>query len=84
MLRNVPADFETKPPSHYQNFIDCVRSRKPSVAGAEAGHRASSMGQLAIVAIDTKQPLNWDPKAETVIGNAEQAKHPRLGSRLVF
>jgi hypothetical protein len=37
---------------------------------------------LAIVAMDTKQPVNWDPKAEQVIGNDEQAKHPRLGARL--
>ena len=82
MLRNVPADFDNKPPSHYQDFIDCVRSRKLAVAHAEAGHRASSFGQLAIVAMDTKQPVKWDPKAEKVLDNAEQAKHPRLGARL--
>jgi predicted dehydrogenase len=82
MLRNLPADFNTKPPSHYQNFIDCVRSRELTVAPAEAAHRAASFGQLAIVAIDSKQPLNWDPKTEKVLDNAEQAKHPRLGARL--
>jgi predicted dehydrogenase len=83
MLRNVPADFETKPPSHQQNFINCVRSRELPVSHAEASHRASSFGQLAIVALDTKQPLAWDPKAEKVTGNAEQAAHPRLSARFV-
>ena len=82
MLRNLPADFSTKPPSHYQDFIDCVRSRKLTVAPAEAAHRAASFGQLAIVAMDTKQTLNWDPKTEKVLDNPEQAKHPRLGARL--
>ena len=82
MLRNLPADFNTKPPSHYQDFIDCVRSRKLTVAPAEAAHRAASFGQLAIVAMDTKQALNWDPKTEKVLDNPEQAKHPRLGARL--
>lgn len=82
MLRNLPAGFDTKPPSHYQDFIDCVRSRKLTAAPAEAAHRAASFGQLAIVAMDTKQVLNWDPKAEKVIGNAEQAAHPRLSARL--
>ena len=82
MLRNLPADFDTKPPSHYQNFIDCVRSRKLTVAPAEAAHRAASFGQLAIVAMDTKQPVKWDPKAETVLDNPEQAKHTRLSSRV--
>jgi len=84
MLRNVPADFDNKPPSHYQNFIDCVRSRKLAVAHAEAAHRAASFGQLAIVALDSKQPLKWDPKAEKVLDNAEQAGHPRLGARVTI
>ena len=82
MLRNLPADFNTKPPSYYPNFIDCVRSRELTVAPAEAAHRAASFGQLAIVAMDSKQPLNWDPQAEKVLGNDDQAKSPRLGALL--
>ena len=83
LLRNLPADFAEKVPSHQQDFIDCVRSRKLPVSHAEASHRASSFGQLAIVAMDTKQPLAWDPQAEKVIGNAQQAAHPRLSARFV-
>jgi len=82
MLRNLPAGFDTKPPSHYQNFIDCVRSRQLPVSDAEGSHRSASFGQLAIVAIDTKQPVKWDPKTEKVLDNSAQADHPRLGSRL--
>ncbi len=82
MLRNLPADFDTKPPSHYQNFIDCVRARKLPVSDPEGSHRSASFGQLAIVAMDTKQPVKWDPESETVLENPEQSKHPRLGARL--
>ena len=82
MLRNVPADFGTKPPGHHQDFINCVRSRATCVSHPEGAHRAASFGQLAIVALDTKQPVQWDPKTEQVTGNPEQAKHPRLGARL--
>jgi predicted dehydrogenase len=82
MLRNVPADFDTKPPGHVQDFINCVRSRKLAVSDPEGSHRAASFGQLAIVAMDTKQPVKWDPKAEKVIDNPEQASHPRLVGRL--
>jgi len=82
MLRNVPEDFETRPPSHYQNFIDCVRSRELTVAHAEAGHRSGSFGQLALVAIDSGKPVKWDPEAEKVIDDSELANHPRLGSRV--
>jgi predicted dehydrogenase len=82
LLRNLPADFDTKPPSHWQNFLDCVRSRQLTVSHAEGAHRSASISQLALVAIDTKQPVQWDPKAEKVLNNDEQAKHPRLGSRI--
>lgn len=82
LLTNLPEGFSDKVPGHHQNFIDCVRSRKLTVAHAEAAHRAASFGQLAIVAIDTKQPLQWDPKTEKVLGNPAQAAHPRLGARL--
>ncbi len=81
-LRNLPEDFDTKPPSHWQNFVDCVRSRKLTEAPAGPAHRAASFGQLAIVAMDTKEPVNWDPETEKVIGNSEQASHPRLGARM--
>jgi predicted dehydrogenase len=82
MLRNIPDDFETKTPSHQQDFIDCMRSRKLPQSNAEGSHRAASFGQLAIAALDSGEELLWDPKAEKVLGNAKQAAHPRLGSRL--
>ena len=81
-LRNLPEDFDDRPPSHQQDFINCVRNRKTPVAGAESTHRASSFGQLALVAIDSGEVLRWDPGAERVIDNRDQAAHPRLGSRV--
>lgn len=82
MLRNLPADFDERPPSHWQNFIDCVRSRQRCVSHAEGAHRAASFGQLAIVALDTKQPVKWDPEGEKLLDNVEQANHPRLSNRV--
>ncbi len=82
LLRNLPKDFDQKPPNHWQDFINCMRSRKTPVSEPEGAFRAAAFGQLAIAAIDSGQPLRWDPKAEKVIGNPGQAKHPRLGSRL--
>ncbi|MGB6223256.1 Gfo/Idh/MocA family protein [Haloferula sp.] len=82
MLRNLPDDYESKVPSHQQDFINCVRDRKVPQSDAEGAHRAASFGQLAIVAMESGQPVNWDPKAEKVIGNDEQANYPRLGSRI--
>lgn len=84
MLRNLPADFDTKPPSHHLNFIQCVRARRfDTVSDPEGSHRSASFGQLALVALDSGQPVLWDPKSEKVLNNPEQAKHPRLGARIL-
>jgi hypothetical protein len=83
LLRNVPTNFDTKPPSHHQNFIDCVRSRNlATVSDPEGSHRSASFGQLALVALDSGKALKWDPVDEKVLDNPEQAKHPRLGARV--
>ena len=82
LLRNLPADFDTKPPSHWQNFLDCVRSRKPARSDAASAHRVASFGQLALVAMETGAPVHWDPATEKVLNNDVQASHPRLGSRV--
>jgi predicted dehydrogenase len=83
MLRNLPADFDPKIPGHHQDFINCIREGRFNTASEPEGcHRSASFGMLAIVAMDTKQPLRWNPETEQVIDNAEQSSHPRLGARI--
>ncbi len=54
---------------HYQNFLDCVRSRALTIAPAEVAHRSASVGHLGVVAIETGRTIKWDPATETVIGD---------------
>ncbi len=54
---------------HHRNFIDCVKSRKETIAPAEAGHRAISVAHLGEIAMTTGQKLNWDPQAEKFTDN---------------
>ena len=82
LLRRLPEGYDPKITNHHQDFINCVRSRQTTIAPEEAAHRAASFGMLGIVAIDSGAPLKWDPAAEKVLDNADQAAHPRLGSRL--
>ncbi|MFB3853537.1 MAG: Gfo/Idh/MocA family protein [Vicinamibacterales bacterium] len=56
---------------HYQNFLDCVRSRALTVAPAEVAHRSASVGHLGVIAIELGRKIRWDPKTETVAGDAE-------------
>jgi len=55
--------------SHYQNFIDCVISRKKTAAPAEVGHRSISIAHLGNIAMLLKQDLSWNPEKEEFIDN---------------
>jgi predicted dehydrogenase len=57
--------------SHYQNFIQCVRSRKDPIAPVEAGHQASYLGMIAEISIRLRRALRWDPKVERFVGDTE-------------
>jgi predicted dehydrogenase len=49
---------------HHRNFVDCVRSRRPTVATAEIGHRSTSVCLLGNIAMRLHRKLHWDPVAE--------------------
>jgi predicted dehydrogenase len=52
---------------HYQNFLDCVRSRALTIAPAEVAHRSASVGHLGVVAIETGRTIRWNPDTETIL-----------------
>lgn len=58
-----------KSANHYRNFIDCVISRKETIAPAEIGHRSISMSHLGNIAMILEQDLEWDPKTERILNN---------------
>jgi len=58
--------------SHKRNWIDCIRSRKETVAPVENGHRSCSACLLGDIAMRTGRKLKWDPVTERFT-NDEQA-----------
>jgi predicted dehydrogenase len=54
---------------HFQNFLDCIRSRALTIAPAEVAHRSASVGHLGVVAIATGRKIKWDPATESIIGD---------------
>jgi len=54
---------------HHGNFLECVKSRKETIAPIEIGHRSISVGLLGEIAMLTEQKLKWDPDKEVFIGN---------------
>jgi predicted dehydrogenase len=57
----------TKSRDHYQNFLDCVRSRALTIAPCEVAHRSASVGHLGVIAVETECKIKWDPATESII-----------------
>ena len=60
---------------HMGNFFDCIRSRKATICEAEIGHRSASVCHLGVIALRLGRKLNWDPKQEQFVGDAEANKY---------
>jgi predicted dehydrogenase len=60
--------------NHQQNFLDCIKSGKPTICPIETSHHSITPGHLGYVAEKLKRKIKWDPKAEVVIGDDEAMK----------
>ena len=54
---------------HHANFLDCVRTRRETVAPAETAHRSASIGHLCMIALATGRTIRFDPKTEQILGD---------------
>jgi predicted dehydrogenase len=61
-------------PGHVRNFLDCVKSRKPTVAPVETGHHSAIPGHLGLISMLTGRKIRWDVEKEEIIGDAESGK----------
>lgn len=59
--------------NHHQNWLDCIRSRDLPICDVEIGHRSATVCHLGNIAIRAGRKVAWDPKAETIVGDADAA-----------
>ncbi len=59
---------------HPGQFIDCVKSRKPTVTPVEIAHRSQTPGHLGYIASVVGRTLKWDAARQEIIGDAEATK----------
>ena len=51
--------------SHWENFIDAIRTRGRPRGDIELGHRSTVMSLLGNVSLRSRQRVQWDPETET-------------------
>ena len=59
---------------HYQNWLDCIRSREQPLCPAEIGHRTATVCFLTNIGYELQRPLKWDPVKEEFINDDEANK----------
>ena len=59
---------------HARNFLDCVKSRKPTAAPVEIGHHSTIPGHLGYISMRTGRKIRWDVGKEEILGDDEAGK----------
>ena len=60
--------------AHVNDFLDCIKTRKTPAADISIGHRSATVCHLGNIAVRTGKKIHWDPKTETIVGDAEASK----------
>ncbi len=66
--------LQKSPTGHFGNFIECVKSRKPTLTPVETAHRSAIPGHLALISMLVGRKIKWDPSKEEIVGDDEAAK----------
>jgi predicted dehydrogenase len=64
--------YESK--GHQRNFLDCVKSRQPTITPVETGHHSAIPGHLGLISMRVGRKIYWDVKHEKILHDAEASK----------
>jgi predicted dehydrogenase len=79
--RNRAAEIGTYPARHTRNFLDCVKSRKPTAAGANVMRHSHIACHAAALAWILGRKLTLDPVKEEFVGDEEANRMRRWAKR---
>ena len=66
------------------NWLDCIESRKEPISPIEIGHRACSVCLITHVSMKIPRTLQWDPKKEHFVNDAEANTWLRRAQRAPY
>jgi predicted dehydrogenase len=56
---------------HRRNFLDCVKSRQPTITPVETAHHSTIPGHLGLISMLTGRKLQWDAIEEKIVNDNE-------------
>jgi len=54
-------------PGHQQQFIECVKTRRPTLTPCDVALRSATPGYLGQIAMLTGRKIRWDPKKQEIL-----------------
>ena len=81
--KNLPDDLakirlytydNNKPVDHWQNFLDCIKSRKETIAPVETAHHSAIPGHLGLISMWVGRKIRWSVKHEKILDDPEASK----------
>ncbi len=57
--------------NHFQNWVDCIKSREKPIADVAIGHRSATVCHLGNIAVRTGRKLLWNAEREFIQGDDE-------------
>ena len=82
---NLPADKNKvklyQSGDHMRNFIECVKSRQPTITPVETAHHSAIPGHLGLIAMLVGRKIKWDATKEVIISDADASKLLTRGYR---
>jgi predicted dehydrogenase len=69
-LASFPVQLE-RSTDHVGNFLECLKSRARPICDVGIGHRSATICHLGNIVCRLGRSIEWDPKAEKIIGDDE-------------
>jgi len=71
--KSLPAELRQvklyESPGHWRNFLDCVKSRQPTITPVQTAHHSAIPGHLGLIAMLVNRKINWDVKQEKILND---------------
>ena len=71
-MRKMPLYDST---DHRRNFIDCVKSRKPTITPVETAHHSAIPGHLGLISMLVGRKIHWDVAKEEILNDPERQRN---------